>query len=236
MPGDIVSLQTSLSSGAMSRKQQSRQCHLPADILLLQGTAVCDEALLTGESIPQLKHAIDLSGKNCHDNRLDMDDAEHKESILFAGTDLLVSTPDSTASSNNGPTTTTMSPPPDRGVVGFVLRTGFETAQGSLLRTMAHSAKSQDGVHTWDTFIFIFLLILFAFGAAGWVLEHGWNDDRRNRFRLVLHVIMIVTSVVPPELPMELSLAVTNSVADLMRRCNVYCTEHFRIPLAGEGA
>jgi cation-transporting ATPase 13A1 len=33
---------------------------------------------------------------------------------------------------------------------------------------------------------------------------------------------------------MELSLAVTNSVADLMIRCRVYCTEVFRIPLAGQ--
>lgn len=32
---------------------------------------------------------------------------------------------------------------------------------------------------------------------------------------------------------MELSLAVTHSLSDLIRRCKVYCTEPFRIPLAG---
>ena len=32
---------------------------------------------------------------------------------------------------------------------------------------------------------------------------------------------------------MELSLAVTHSLTDLIRRCSVYCTEPFRIPLAG---
>ena len=32
---------------------------------------------------------------------------------------------------------------------------------------------------------------------------------------------------------MELSLAVTTSLADLIKRCSVYCTEPFRIPLAG---
>lgn len=125
--------------------------------------------------------------------------------------------------------------PPDNGIVCFVLKTGFETAQGSLLRTMAHSSKkSTDGIHTQDTFIFVAILLVCAIISAASVLKQGWEDETRNRFRLVLHVIIIVTSVVPPELPMELSLAVTNSVADLMRRCHVFCTEPFRIPWAGQ--
>lgn len=56
---------------------------------------------------------------------------------------------------------------------------------------------------------------------------------QHEQFRLSLHVVIIITSVVPPELPMELSLAVTNSVADLIKR-RIFCTEVFRIPLAGQ--
>lgn len=57
-----------------------------------------------------------------------------------------------------------------------------------------------------------------------YVLTEGLKDERRNRFKLYLHCIMIVTSVVPPELPMELSLAVTNSLAALVKHM-VLCRE-----------
>jgi cation-transporting ATPase 13A1 len=215
IPGDWVSL-------------SGNHVPVPADILLLHGNAICDEALLTGESVPQLKQSLDTSSSESHTQTLDLQDSEHKESILFGGTVLVAGTEESSVAANVNTS------PPDKGITGIVLRTGFETAQGNLLRTMAHSSKKADGVHTLDTFVFILLLILCAVGAASYVLREGWYDERRNRFRLLLHVVIIVTSVVPPELPMELSLAVTNSVSALMKRSQVYCTEHFRIPWAGQ--
>jgi len=196
---------------------------------------------LTGESVPQLKQPLDATTTTTASDCLDLQG--HKESILFGGTELVVGTPpsndDSNAPFSSSSSASSVKPvdddtPPDQGVTGVVLRTGFETAQGNLLRTMAHSASKADGVHTVDTFVFILLLIACAVAAAAYVLKEGWHDERRNRFRLLLHVVIIITSVVPPELPMELSLAVTNSVQALMHRCQVYCTEHFRIPWAGE--
>jgi cation-transporting ATPase 13A1 len=209
VPGDIVSV----------RHPQT----LATDVLLLQGTAVCDEAMLTGESIPQLKHALERSSSNSSaDKDVMLDVQEHKESILFGGTHLIVTTRQQDETDC-----------PDGGVLGMVLRTGFETTQGSLLRVMAYSSSHKEQ-QSYDTFVFLLLLLLSALAAASVVLNDGWYDERRNQFRLVLHVVIILTSVVPPELPMELSLAVTNSVASLMKRCNVYCTEHYRIPWAGE--
>lgn len=93
-------------------------------------------------------------------------------------------------------------------------------------------ANDMSGSST-ETFYFICILVLFACFASAVVLRGGLEDRNRNRFKLVLHCVMIITSVIPPELPMELNLAVTSSLNALSKNL-VYCTEPFRIAFAGK--
>lgn len=122
--------------------------------------------------------------------------------------------------------------PPDGGALAVVLRTGAHTSQGELLGVILHSAE-RVSVADSEAFAFIGGMLVFALAAAWYVLTKGLQDPTRDRWKLGLHVIMIITTVVPPELPVELSMAVNMSLTGLLRK-GIYCTEPARIPLAGQ--
>mmetsp|Transcript_30537 Transcript_30537/g.61020 ORF Transcript_30537/g.61020 Transcript_30537/m.61020 type:complete len:1555 (+) Transcript_30537:226-4890(+) len=233
----------------MKKHDHNRGYQISADLLLLKGRAVVNEAMLTGESVPQVKESIGTE-VSANDKRnsplcLDLNDGSaHKRCILFGGTTLVDHHSDNEVENLSQKSICEKIPPPsNQGLVCFVLRTGFDTIQGQLLRTLAYHAESGgngggnsgggEGVNAKETFYFLLLLLICAVASAATVLEEAWGDVTRNHFKLILHVVIIITSVIPPELPMELSLAVTTSLGELIKRSQIYCTEPFRIPLAG---
>ena len=218
LPGDLVSVgRTKEDSG------------VACDMLLVEGTAIVNEAMLSGESTPLLKDSIQLRPKEAALEPEGLD----KNAFLYGGTKVLQIT-HGNASEDAPETIPTLAsgvqPPPDNGAMAVIVKTGFETSQGSLVRTMIYSTE-RVSANNVEALLFILFLLIFAIAASWYVWQEGVAKDRK-RSKLLLDCVLIITSVVPPELPMELSLAVNTSLAALSRYA-IFCTEPFRIPYAG---
>lgn len=206
LPGDLCSLSHTNGDNV-----------IPCDLIILGGTCVVNEAMLSGESTPLLKESIKSRQSQ---EILSFSDVD-KSHILFGGTKILQTTEDSSSLKA-----------PDNGCIARVLRTGFYTQQGKLVRTMIFSTERMTA-NSLESLMFILFLLIFAVAAAIYVWIHGVEDPDRNKYKLLLECVLIITAVVPPELPMELSLAVNTALMALSRYA-IYCTEPFRIPFAGK--
>jgi len=210
LPGDIMSLtrhKPHFVKNDDAKKRQPVKVEddggdvIPADLLLLRGSTVVNEASLTGESVPQMKEGLTEIEEDEH---LSMKN-KHKMSVAYAGTKMLQCKGALEVEAQTGTAKTILSDignPPDAGCVCFVLRTGFSSAQGKLVRMIEGSQEKVKG-HERETGLLLLLLFFFAVGSSSYVLYHGLQNDKRSKYELLLHCILIITSVIPPELPMQ---------------------------------
>ena len=123
------------------------------------------------------------------------------------------------------------SKPPVNGCLALVLRTGYDTSKGKLIRRVIANTSNLNIKQTDGLVVILFLLVCSLITAA-YVLEKGMGNEERDKNKLFLRCILIITTVVPPELPMILTLAVNNSILYLQKK-RIYVTEPQRIPLGG---
>lgn len=127
VPGDVMALR--------SRAGQRGYSEAPADCLVLWGQAVVDEAILTGESLPQLKGPPSVASSEAEEGegRLDME-GRHRPHVLFSGTRIVRVEKQEMAAGNAS--VTSFPPLPARDgeggeawLVARVLRTGYFSTQ-----------------------------------------------------------------------------------------------------------
>ena len=237
MPGDLISISSHHHYQSWNKEESflficiiSRDSAVaPCDCLLLTGTCVVNEEVLKGESVPKSKSGIMsvITDETRHTPLCISEEQNlHRRHMVYGGTKIILHKADLTESSLSD-----ISQPVDHGCLAYVIRTGFYTSQGDMLRNMMYSS-TRASANNRESFIFIFILLIFAIISALYVYHVGSQDSKRNHWKLVLHCIMIITNVVPPELPLELSYAVNNSLMSLFGK-GIFCTEPFRIPYAG---
>jgi len=201
VPGDLVLLDKNILC--------------PADMLVLAGRVVVNEAMLTGESTPQVKESV----QSLPPSHI-LDISKDKRHILFGGTRI-----EQIIEGENHIYI------PKPGALAYVLSTGLGSSQGRLLRTILF-ASERVSAESKDAMKLLLFLTIFAVAAAGYVIYYGINNTSISSFRLIVEVIKIITSTIPPDLPMELTFSVNASLLALSK-LSVFCTEPFRIPFAG---
>jgi len=193
---------------------------LPADSVLLSGDAIVNESMLTGESVPISKQPLDdrvvQTLKTTHSD-LATHLAKH---FLFAGTKVVRIRP---VLGGNGT---------DEAVAkAMVVRTGFNTTKGSLVRGMLFP-KPMGFKFYRDSFRFIgFLgciaLVGLCFNTVKFVqLGIAWST-------LIIRVLDLVTVVVPPALPATMSIGTAFAIARLRQR-GVFCISPTRVNMGGK--
>ncbi|KAI0940528.1 hypothetical protein AcW1_003699 [Taiwanofungus camphoratus] len=207
VPGDIVNLiEPQLST-------------LPADMFLLSGDAIVNESMLTGESVPVGKLPVkDVDLARYRDGKEITGDSA--KSFLYAGT-RVVRMRGSLAADGSLRTP----------ALGLVVRTGFNTTKGALIRSMLFP-KPVGFKFYRDSIRFILVLS----GVAG--LGFCASAVQFVRLGVKWHTILIraldlITVVVPPALPATLSIGTSFAIGRL-RKSGIFCISPSRVNVAGQ--
>ncbi|KOB71964.1 putative cation-transporting ATPase [Operophtera brumata] len=192
-PGDIVVL-------------PPRGCTLHFDAALLTGSAVLNESMLTGESVPVTKTALLRVDKP-------FDMKEHAASILFCGTRVI-----QTRYYNNEP------------VKALVLRTGYNTSKGQLVRSILYPVPA-DFKFDRDSYKFIIILAFIAvFGLAYTVALKAYRSLTPGD--IAIKALDIITIVIPPALPAAMTVGRLYAVSRL-QRARVACLNTRAVNVSG---
>ncbi|CAB0036031.1 unnamed protein product [Trichogramma brassicae] len=182
---------------------------MPCDAFLIEGQCIVDESMLTGESLPVIKTSTPRNAAN-HDL---YGDKKHARHTLYSGTKIL-------QVKNIG----------CEQVTAVVLRTGFSTTKGKLIRSILYPPPL-DYQFEQDSYKFVGLLAIVAcFGVAYTFITKLARGI--PLYHVVLNALDLVTIVVPPALPAAMSIGRIVAQGRLEAK-RIFCTSPRSINVAG---
>jgi len=191
IPGDIIEVKSGTK--------------MPCDCVLLSGTAIVNEAMLTGESIPVLKTSLPYINDIYNPD-------EDKKYTIYAGTEVI-------QSRSAG----------DAKVCALVVRTGFTTIKGSLVRYILYPKPSKFSFYS-DSYKFIAVMFCMSFlGMAAQVING--SDIEMEAF--VKKCLDLITITVPPALPAAMSIGTSFALSRLKKK-QIFCISPPRVNMAGK--
>ena len=190
VPGDLITLRSS--------------SQVPCDCILLRGTCIVNESLLTGQSVPVLKTPLPEK-----DSELYEPDKDRKYT-LFGGTTILSIRGD---------------------VRAVVVGTGFGTVKGRVIKAMLHTSESRAKFYG-DAVKFV--AVFGAICAVATLLALFSFRNTTSSLRDVLFRSLDLISIgIPPALPLTLSIGIALALRRLKDK-GILCLSPMAIIAAGK--
>ncbi|XP_023479275.2 probable cation-transporting ATPase 13A4 isoform X3 [Equus caballus] len=207
VPGDLLIL-------------TGNKVQMPCDAILIDGSCVVDEGMLTGESIPVTKTPLlKMDGSAPWKTQ---SEADYKRHVLFCGTEVIQA---------KGACSGT--------VRAVVLQTGFNTAKGDLVRSILYPKPMNFKLYR-DAIRFLLCLVGTAtigmvYTLCVYVLS-GLKSDfifQEPLQEVVKKALDVITIAVPPALPAALTTGIIYAQRRLKKR-GIFCLSPQRINVCGQ--
>ncbi|XP_053369609.1 polyamine-transporting ATPase 13A3 [Clarias gariepinus] len=189
---------------------------MPCDAVLISGTCIVNESMLTGESVPVTKTNLPnpQQGDRGADGDKEYNLDEHKRHTLFCGTNVIQTRFYS-----------------GELVKAVVVRTGFSTAKGQLIRSILYPKPTDFKLYR-DAYLFLLCLV----GVAGIGFIYSIVLSVMNNVpakTIIIESLDIITITVPPALPAAMTAGIVYAQRRL-KNLGIFCISPQRINICGQ--